>query len=107
MESKHVLVVGGAGFIGSHTAKALAAAGFIPVVYDSLVYGHRWAVQWGPLVEGDIRDSAKLVETIKSYNIRAIIHFAAFAYVGESMVRPEMYFDKQRHGLPESAGCCP
>jgi UDP-glucose 4-epimerase len=55
-QSKHVLVTGGAGYIGSHTAKALAAHGFVPVTYDNLTHGHRWAVQWGPFVEGDIRD---------------------------------------------------
>jgi UDP-arabinose 4-epimerase len=98
MENKHVLVTGGAGFIGSHTAKALAANGFVPVTYDNLAYGHRWAVQWGPLVEGDILDRVKLVETIKSYKIAAVIHFAAFAYVGESMVRPEVYFNNNVTG---------
>lgn len=98
MESKHVLVTGGAGFIGSHTAKALAANGFTPVIYDNLAYGHRWAVQWGTLVEGDIRDRAALVKTIRQYNIQAVIHFAAFAYVGESMVRPEIYFDNNVTG---------
>jgi len=93
MQNKHVLVTGGAGFIGSHTAKALAASGFVPVAYDNLVNGHRWAVQWGPLVEGDIRDRKKLVETIQTYNIAAVIHFAAFGYVGESVVHPEVYFN--------------
>lgn len=98
MQTKHVLVTGGAGFIGSHTAKALAASGFTPVTYDNLVYGHRWAVQWGPLIEGDIRDKAKLIETIRMYDIVAVIHFAAFAYVGESMVKPEIYFDNNVTG---------
>jgi len=91
--TKHVLVTGGAGYIGSHTAKALAAGGFVPVTYDSLVYGHRWAVRWGPFVEGDIGDKAKLTETIRRYGISAAIHFAAFAYVGESMTQPRLYFD--------------
>jgi UDP-arabinose 4-epimerase len=91
--TKHVLVTGGAGYIGSHAAKALASRGYIPVTYDSLVHGHRWAVQWGPFTEGDIGDKAKLLETIRRYEISAVIHFAAFAYVGESMQRPELYFD--------------
>ncbi len=90
---KHILVTGGAGYIGSQAAKALAGAGFTPVVYDSLVRGHRWAVQWGPFQEGDIGDKAKLLETIRRYKISAVIHFAAFAYVGESMQRPELYFE--------------
>ncbi len=95
---KHVLVTGGAGYIGSHAAKALAATGFIPVAYDNLVYGHRWAVQWGPLVEGDILDRAKLIDTIRSYEIAAVMHFAAFTYVGESMVYPERYFNNNVAG---------
>lgn len=88
----HVLVTGGAGYIGSHAAKALANAGFIPVAYDSLVLGHRSAVRWGPFVEGDIGDKAKLVETVHRYEISDVLHFAAFAYVGESVRRPELYF---------------
>ncbi len=91
--SRHVLVTGGAGYIGSHAAKALAAKGFVPVTYDNLVYGHRWAVQWGPLVEGDIGDRARLIAVIRDYEIEAVMHFAAFAYVGESMVYPERYFN--------------
>jgi UDP-arabinose 4-epimerase len=51
-----ILVTGGAGYIDSHTCKALAHAGYVPVTYDSLEHGHRWAVQWGPLVEGDLAD---------------------------------------------------
>ena len=88
----HVLVTGGAGYIGSHTAKALARKGFVPVTYDNLVHGHSWAVKWGALVEGDILDSAKLVETLRHYRIAAVLHFAAYAYVGESVSHPERYF---------------
>jgi UDP-glucose-4-epimerase GalE len=95
---KNILVTGGAGYIGSHTAKALAVRGFTPVVYDSLVYGHRWAVQWGPLIEGDIRDRAKLVDTLRDYDIAAVLHFAAFAYVGESMHSPGRYFNNNVTG---------
>jgi len=91
--SEHVLVTGGAGYIGSHTAKAVALRGFVPVTYDNLSNGHRWAVRWGPFEQGDIGDQAKLAETIRRYGVRAIVHFAAFAYVGESMVQPERYFE--------------
>ena len=91
-KKQHVLVTGGAGYIGSHAAKALASRGFIPVTYDSLVHGHRWAVQWGPFLEGSIGDRVKLLETIRRFDINAVIHFAAFAYVGESMNQPGLYF---------------
>ena len=90
--SAAVLVTGGAGYIGSHTCKALVAAGFLPVTYDNLSKGHRWAVRWGPLVEGDIHDRNRLAFTLHQYGIEAIVHFAAFAYVGESMREPGGYF---------------
>jgi len=90
--SKAVLVTGGAGYIGSHAAKALARAGYVPVVLDNLVRGHRTAVRWGALVEGDVGDHALVVETLRRFDIAAVMHFAAFAYVGESMTRPERYF---------------
>ena len=90
--AKNILVTGGAGYIGSHTAKALAHAGYRPVVYDNLVYGHAHAVKWGPLVEGDLADRAKLERVMKDEAIDAVVHFAAYAYVGESVVKPEIYF---------------
>jgi UDP-glucose-4-epimerase GalE len=90
---EHVLVTGGAGYIGSHAAKALAGKGYVPVTYDSLVNGHRWAVRWGPFIEGDIGDKAKLLEAMYRYEVIAVIHFAAFAYVGESMKWPGLYFE--------------
>lgn len=87
-----ILVTGGAGYIGSHTALALSEAGYRPVVYDNLSHGHRWAVQWGPLVEGDISDGDKLIATIRDYDISAVLHFASFIFVGESMSDPGKYF---------------
>ncbi len=87
-----VLVTGGAGYIGSHTCKALAAHGLRPVVYDNLVSGHRDAVKWGPFVHGDILDGARLAEAIATYKPAAVIHFAAFAYVGESVEAPAKYY---------------
>ena len=89
---KHILITGGAGYIGSHTCKALAKAGYSPVVYDNLVYGHEWAVKWGPLEKGDIADRARLDKVIIKYRPAAIIHFAAYAYVGESVTDPGKYY---------------
>src|SRR4051812_50000829 len=87
-----ILVTGGAGYVGSHACKALAAAGFRPVVYDSLSRGHRGAVKWGPLVEGDLHDRDRLVAAMRSHQVGAVLHFAAFAYVGESVLSPELYY---------------
>ena len=87
-----VLVTGGAGYIGSHTCKALAAAGYLPVTLDSLVYGHEWAVRWGPLEHGDLADRALVEKLLHRHRIEAVLHFAAFAYVGESMSAPAKYF---------------
>lgn len=89
---RHILVTGGAGYIGSHTCKALAAAGYVPVTYDSMVRGNAWAVRWGPLERGDILDTARLREVMATYRPEGVIHFAAFAYVGESMQAPLMYY---------------
>ncbi len=89
---KRILVTGGAGYIGSHTAKALAMSGFEPVVLDNLSAGHRWAVKWGPLVEGDVNDEDLVRRVIDEHRIEAAIHFAASAYVGESMREPRKYF---------------
>jgi UDP-arabinose 4-epimerase len=90
--SETILVTGGAGYIGSHACKRLARAGYRPVAYDSLVRGHRDAVHWGPLVEADLADTERLAETIKRFDVAAVMHFAAFASVGESMINPELYF---------------
>ena len=87
-----VLVTGGAGYIGSHTCKALSRAGYQPVVYDNLSRGHREAVRWGPLEVGDIHDAARLAAVIARYRPASVLHFAAFAYVGESIEQPQMYY---------------
>ena len=86
------LVPGGAGYIGSQTCKALARAGHEPVVYDNLSLGHRWSVQWGPLVVGDLADQARLETTMREFRIEAVVHFAAKSCVGESMQEPMAYF---------------
>ena len=87
-----ILVTGGAGYIGSHTCKALAQAGFEPVVFDNLETGHRAAVRWGPLVVGDIADRARLEAAVLHFNPAAVVHFAAYAYVGESVSDPLRYY---------------
>lgn len=89
----HILVTGGAGYIGSHVAKAIAARGITPVTYDNLSRGHREAVRWGPLVEGDLGDGPKLCGTMRHYSIEAVVHLAALAYVGESIEHPARYFE--------------
>jgi UDP-glucose-4-epimerase GalE len=88
---KSILVTGGAGYIGSHASKALAKAGYYPVVLDNLSTGHRWAVQWGPLIEGDIGDRGLVKRVLRQYRIEAVMHFAANALVGESMQSPFKY----------------
>ena len=89
---KTVLVSGGAGYIGSHTCKALSQAGYLPVTYDNLVYGHDWAVKWGPFERGDILDRSRLNDVMSHHKPKAVVHFAAFAYVGESVVNPGKYY---------------
>ena len=89
---KTILVTGGAGYIGAHACKALSRAGYMPVVYDNLVYGHPQAVKWGPLEEGDIGDQRRLEFVINKYNPLAVMHFAAYAYVGESVQNPAKYY---------------
>jgi UDP-arabinose 4-epimerase len=87
-----VLVTGGAGYIGSHTCKALSAAGFSPITLDNFVYGHEWAVKWGPVIKGEIHDRKLLDRVFDTYQPSAVLHFAAFAYVGESVVDPGKYY---------------
>ncbi|MBM3524596.1 MAG: UDP-glucose 4-epimerase GalE [Alphaproteobacteria bacterium] len=88
----NVLVAGGAGYVGSHVCKALARSGHRPVVLDSLAHGHREAVRWGPLVEAGIADRAVVRRAVESYRIDAVMHFAAWIFVGESMQAPMKYF---------------
>ena len=88
-----VLVAGGAGYIGAQTCKNLAQAGYMPVTFDSLVTGYEKAVQWGPFVKADLRDREAVLAAIKTYDIKACIHFAAFSLVGESTRDPAKYYD--------------
>ena len=86
-----ILVTGGAGYIGSHCCKALSDAGYIPITYDNLERGHASAVQWGPLEQGDILDRRRLDEVFKKYKPEAVMHFAGYIAVGESVEKPELY----------------
>jgi UDP-arabinose 4-epimerase len=88
-----VLVTGGAGFVGSHTCKLLASKEIEPVAFDSLENGHEEAVRWGPLVVGDIRVKDTIRNVIERHGIEAVFHFAALAYVGDSVMHPDRYYD--------------
>lgn len=88
-----ILVTGGAGYIGSHTCMVLSADGFTPIAYDNLSRGNRWAVQWGPLEVGELADVARLREVLRRYRPAAVVHFAAYAYVGESVENPLLYYE--------------
>ena len=88
----NILVTGGAGYIGSHTCKALSKAGLTPVAYDNLVTGHAEAVKWGPLERGDVLDRARLDAVLQNYQPSAVLHFAGYAYVGESVTQPAKYY---------------
>lgn len=89
---KRVLVTGGAGYVGSHACKAFARAGWEVFTFDNLSRGWREAVQWGPLIEGDLLDPAALDRAMGQADPDIVAHFAAFAYVGESMAEPAMYY---------------
>lgn len=93
MAGETVLVVGGAGYIGSHTCLDLANKGFQPVVYDNFSNGHREFVKWGPAEEGDIRDRARLDEVLAKHKPAAILHFAALIEVGESVKDPVSFYE--------------
>ena len=87
-----ILITGGAGYIGSHTSKLLANAGYEPVCYDNLCTGHADFVKWGPLEIGDLHDTPRMTQILKFYKPAAVIHFAASAYIGESVVNPFKYY---------------
>ena len=97
-DEQHVLVTGGAGYVGSHVSKALSQSGYIPVTYDNLSRGFRWAVKWGPFVEGDLHDIEKLKGVLATYKPVGVIHLAGFAYVGESVEQPDLYYHNNVEG---------
>jgi len=92
LSPKKILVTGGAGYVGSHTCNLLANNGFDVIVYDNLSTGHKEFVKWGPLEIGDLCDTNNLNAVIKKYKIDAVFHFAAKAYVGESVQDPLKYY---------------
>jgi UDP-glucose 4-epimerase len=89
---KRVLVTGGAGYIGSHTCKYLFRNGYLPVVVDNLVCGHREAVRWGPFIAGSISDREFLNQVFSEFNFVAVMHFAASCYTWESVQKPDLYY---------------
>ncbi|MAZ21936.1 MULTISPECIES: UDP-glucose 4-epimerase GalE [unclassified Roseovarius] len=88
----NILVTGGAGYIGSHACKALRAAGYTPITYDNLSTGWQEAVKFGPFEQGDLLDRARLDDVFAAYQPSAVMHFAALSQVGESMVKPGLYW---------------
>ncbi len=94
----HVLVTGGAGYIGSHACKALKSAGYVPVTYDNLVTGWRDAVKFGPFEHGDLLDRARLDRVFADYRPVAVVHFAALSQVGEAMAEPGRYWRNNVEG---------
>jgi len=101
----NILITGGAGYIGSHVCKMLAGEGHTPITYDNLSNGNRDAIQWGPFEEGDILDQDKLRYVLNKYNPEAVMHFAAFAYVGESIIKPKKYYRNNVVGTLNIAEC--
>jgi UDP-arabinose 4-epimerase len=97
-EQPHVLVTGGAGYVGSHVCKALHRAGFMPITFDNLATGHREAVKWGPLEVGDVRNQDLVADVIQRYEAAAVLHFAAASLVGESASKPLAYYDNNVAG---------
>lgn len=99
MTGPAIIVTGGAGFVGSHACKALKAAGYRPVTVDNLSTGHADAVKWGPLERIDVRDRVGLVEVMRRHDAVAVMHFAAFAVISDSIAHPDRYYDNNVCGL--------
>jgi UDP-glucose-4-epimerase GalE len=95
---RRILVVGGAGYIGSHVCKALHQAGFVPVVYDNLSQGHSWAVQWGPLVQADLEDEEALDRAFETFQPEAVVHLASLINVRDAIQNPALYYEHNLGG---------
>lgn len=89
---KKILVTGGAGYVGAHTAKMLKQKGYEPIVFDNLVYGHKYAVKWGDFIEGDLNNFYDINNALKTLKPDGIVHCAAYTYVGESVEQPAKYY---------------
>src|SRR5882672_1777210 len=94
----NILVVGGAGYIGSHTCLELSRSGYTPIVFDNLANGHREFVQWGPFEQGDVRDRKRLGEVISTHRPAAILHFAGLIEVSQSVSDPVAFFESNVSG---------
>jgi UDP-glucose 4-epimerase len=90
--SQHILIVGGAGYIGSHVNKRLSQQGYRTVIFDNLSRGHRESVKWGKFVEGDTGAIGQVRSLFSKYRFAAVMHFSAFTYVGESLSDPAKYY---------------
>lgn len=98
MKDRNVLVTGGAGYIGSHTCKVLKKNGYNPITFDNLSTGHRDFVKWGPLIQGDLLDKSSIEKAFHQYEINTVMHFAAKAYVHESIDNPIKYYRENIQG---------
>ena len=103
-DTPRILVTGGAGYVGSHACKALREAGLVPVTFDNLSRGHRELVRYGPLEEGDLRDPGRLMDVLAYHKPIAVMHFAALAYVGESVSEPWLYYENNFVGALNLVG---
>lgn len=102
----NILVTGGAGFVGSHACKALARAGYVPITFDNLERGHRWAVKWGPFEQADLRNEQDLHRVFTKWKPWGVVHFAAYAYVGESVQDPAKYYSNNIGGTAKLLAAC-
>ena len=103
---KSILVTGGAGYIGSVVCKELSDSGFLPITLDNLSTGHKDFVKWGPLIEADIADTARVKRALEEFNIEGVIHMAASAYVGDSMENPTAYYSNNTGGTANLLNAC-
>lgn len=102
---ENILVTGGAGYIGSHVCKALAASGYTPITYDSLTIGKRSSVKWGPLIQGDILDKVLFTRTLKEFSPLAVFHLASFSNTRQSVLEANSYYENNLLGTASILEC--